>query len=617
MATASDTLPTIFGTDAAPKSTLSRWVSDGRVRRLASGIYTNDLATPLEDLVRNHLWEIVARVAPDAVVADRTALEGGPAADGSVFVISARRRAAELPGIVIRPRAGHPALTDIEAAPSDMPLPGGIHMTSRARALLENLRGGRSGSATRTPRTFSRAELETLIERTLRTSGEVAVNRLRDEARSLAPILGLERELDLLDEMVGALQGTRSANLRTAQGAARMRGTGFDPDRLSLFSALHEHLRSLAPVSRPAPPHATARLQHLPFFEAYFSNFIEGTEFSVDEAADIVYEGRVPTGRPQDAHDVSGTWAIVNDIDEMSRLPLDADHLIELLKARHATLLAGRPDKRPGEFKVVDNRAGGTHFVRPELVAGTLQAAFELYPSLETAFERACYLMFVVAEVHPFDDGNGRMARVFMNAEFVAAGEWRIIVPTVYRNNYLQALRALTHNALTAPLPRMLDFAQRYTAAIEYGSVNRTALLLDRTHAFLDANEADAQGIRLQIPTAEDHDAVAREVEPAASGPIGVWNEAVVAAGSWLPKHREFTLQIGDGIELHASTKPAFGDQTWMLIRDERMSVTCTGIPLAQAAPYRQLLERVYQAFEQDGDAQVVGRRFPIAAPAR
>ena len=32
----------------------------------------------------------------------------------------------------------------------------------------------------------------------------------------------------------------------------------------------------------------------LPFFEAYFSNFIEGTEFAVDEAAEIVFKGHIP-----------------------------------------------------------------------------------------------------------------------------------------------------------------------------------------------------------------------------------------------------------------------------------------------------------------------------------
>jgi fido (protein-threonine AMPylation protein) len=35
-------------------------------------------------------------------------------------------------------------------------------------------------------------------------------------------------------------------------------------------------------------------------------------------------------------------------------------------------------------------------------------------------------MMFLISEVHPFADGNGRIARIMMNAELVAAGEERI-----------------------------------------------------------------------------------------------------------------------------------------------------------------------------------------------
>ena len=76
-------------------------------------------------------------------------------------------------------------------------------------------------------------------------------------------------------------------------------------------------------------------------------------------------------------------------------------------------------------------------------------------------------MMFLVAEVHPFSDGNGRVARIMMNAELVAAGEQRIVVPTIYRGNYLAALKALSNRAGAEPLIRTLDFAQRLSLAID------------------------------------------------------------------------------------------------------------------------------------------------------
>jgi hypothetical protein len=71
-------------------------------------------------------------------------------------------------------------------------------------------------------------------------------------------------------------------------------------------------------------------------------------------------------------------------------------------------LLAGRPDKHPGEFKERANQAGATRFVDPDLVNGTLTEGYQRLAVLDTAWERSVFAMFLVSEVHPFDDGNGR-----------------------------------------------------------------------------------------------------------------------------------------------------------------------------------------------------------------
>ena len=61
----------------------------------------------------------------------------------------------------------------------------------------------------------------------------------------------------------------------------------------------------------------------------------------------------------------------------------------------------------------------------------------------------------------------------------------------------------LSQNGITGALVRTLDFAQRYTVAIDFAALDRARFILDRTHAFADANEADAAGIRLILPTPE------------------------------------------------------------------------------------------------------------------
>lgn len=65
-----------------------------------------------------------------------------------------------------------------------------------------------------------------------------------------------------------------------------------------------------------------------------------------------------------------GTWRIVSDAHEMRRTSKDGNTLNRLLTARHAAIMESRPDQRPGEFKLAENRAGATVFVPPGLVHG-------------------------------------------------------------------------------------------------------------------------------------------------------------------------------------------------------------------------------------------------------
>jgi Fic family protein len=171
-----------------------------------------------------------------------------------------------------------------------------------------------------------------------------------------------------------------------------------------------------------------------------------------------------------------------------------------MLRAHHAQMLERRPAVNPGAFKTRANRAGGTTFVHPDLVIGTLVEGYRYYEALPPGLARAIFMMFLIGEVHPFVDGNGRVARVLMNAELSAAGEQRIVIPIVYRDNYLQGLRALSRNNNPQPLIRVLDFAQAYAAAIDWTDLRRAERMLQATNAFLDPEVAEQSGLRLELP---------------------------------------------------------------------------------------------------------------------
>lgn len=382
---------------------------------------------------------------------------------------------------------------------SDPSFLGDVRLCSAPRAWLENMRASRKRGA-EVSRTLTRPELEERLDNLLRQGGEAALNRLRDDARAVSRELGMAEEFHAFDELIGTFLGTREAKLMSSVAQARKKGMPYDPDRLVLFQTLFEELRGRAPVTRPAGNMADSARTNLAFFEAYFSNYIEGTEFAIEEAMDIVFNGVIPRERPEDAHDILGTFRIVSNGAQMGRTPRNFEGLVSLLKERHAACMGMRPDKIPGQFKSKENRAGSTFFVAPDLVLGTLEKGFEIYRGLEVALHRAVFMMFIVSEVHPFVDANGRVARIMMNAELVAQGEQRIIIPTVFRNNYISALKALSQTGKSSPIIQVLDFAQRYTTSIRWENFDTARAELQSTNAFMDANEAEDKGIRLMLP---------------------------------------------------------------------------------------------------------------------
>lgn len=317
----------------------------------------------------------------------------------------------------------------------------------------------------------------------------------------MAATIGRSAAFATLERLIAASLATGPADIVTSGGlAARAHGRGYDERRAAAFDVLVATLERIAPEPLADLPIDAGRRRLLPFYEAYFSNFIEGTEFEIDEAAAIVLDGQVPVERPADAHDVMGTYRLVADDDEMRRVPRTADDLLELLRERHSKMLAARPEAGPGRFKDRSNRAGSTIFVAPELVEGTIRTGFERGRRLLDPFARAVYMMFLISEVHPFADGNGRIARVHMNAELVAGGEVRVIIPTVYRNNYLAGLKAASLGGAFEPLVATLRFAQRYTARIDFSERVVAERQLAATNAFRDPTEAEANGVRLVLP---------------------------------------------------------------------------------------------------------------------
>lgn len=484
----------VFVSTAEQKVSIHRGVQGGLYRKLASKLYTTNLKDSLEQIVLRNLWTIVAHFFPDGLIVDRTAFEFKPSQDGIIYLISSRTRELKLPGhIIIKPRKGP------EALDSDRAFISGLKVCSPERAFLENLQPSRTQPGA-VKRTLSKLEIEEKLESIFRVDPENGLRQLRRNASVVASQLNKQQEFDKLDLLIGGLLGTKQADFTSPVAKARSYGEPYDARRTELLQNLMTHLLSTAPVSRISKNMELPAWNNVSFFEAYFSNFIEGTEFEIGEAVEIVFEGKIPKNRPEDAHDVMGTYQLVSSREEMSILPTTFEDFVAILKNRHLLIMSSRENVVPGQFKDKPNRAGATFFVEPELVSGTLKVGFDIYKALNVPFHRAVFMHFLVSEVHPFNDGNGRLSRIMMNAELVSNGEERIIIPNVYRGNYLSALSALSNHGIPDPIIRTLDFAQKYVSLMPWEDLNQTLDLLNRTNAFTDSAKAEIEGIRLKLP---------------------------------------------------------------------------------------------------------------------
>lgn len=468
---------------------LLRAIEANTLRRIYSSVYTRNMDSPLEAVVLRNWAAIVGFLLPDAVLAYRTAIEHRPAA-GVVHVRRGlTRRKVVLPGLIVEVHPGIGGLTN----PPDF-LNNGLYLASEARGLVENMSTGRGVAAWVMPQT----DIEARLEKILTIRGDFKLNDLRDQARDVAEQIGMSRQMKRLDGIIGAMLGTHEKKqLRSRLALARAAGHPYDPDRIVLFDALHAALVSEVfahPMDRAAKG---AALDNFAFFEGYFSNYIEGTTFEVDEAEQIVFQGAIIKNRSEDSHDILGTFQAATTKPWRNSEPSTSTEFVDWLKSVNALVMQARLDKTPGQWKERANQAGNTVFVLPEQVPATLREGFDRIRALADPVARALMTMFVVSEVHPFQDGNGRTARLAMNCVLSSAGLCRIIIPTIYREDYLLPLKRLTNDKDASAYIKTMTRIHHWTSRFDYTlPLHEIRGQLSRCNAF----EEDLRNYRLTFP---------------------------------------------------------------------------------------------------------------------
>ena len=472
----------IPGEDSALARTAQRRAQVGELQRVAPGVYV--LAGTVEEVAsrtRRHWQRIASHLVPGAVVSHLSAFRGGLLPDGSVTLShpTSFNRTIEMPGVRLVLLKGPSVL------PGDAPMGDtGLHWASTHRALLENM--GRVMA--KRPTRSGKAAVEDRIVSMLHSQGAESLNRLRDAARAVATPLDMRAQCDELCGIVSLLLKTHDkaqpGNLRTQQGKMSASGIPMDMACIERLQILAAALRS-TPLAELADVAALGAAKvHFAFIESYFSNYVEGTKFSIEEAQDIVLHNAPMPSRAKDSHDVLGVFAQAMEMGLRDSVPPPGEAFLEGLAKRHLLMMQRRPETNPGQIKTRANFAGKTQFVLPQFVRGTLQEGSALALGVPEGLSRATYYAFLVSEVHPFDDGNGRLSRLLMNAELSRVGLCRVIIPTLYHPQYVDCQRALTRSNDPQGFIRSIDHAARWCASFDYADLQQLIAHLQAANAF-------------------------------------------------------------------------------------------------------------------------------------
>ena len=196
----------------------------------------------------------------------------------------------------------------------------------------------------------------------------------------------------------------------------------------------------------------------------YHSNHLEGNSLTFGETKNLILHNITAQGKPLKDHiEITGHNEVLNWILDLIKedRPLTENFIREL----HKLLLkepyeveAVTPDGKPtrkkieiGKYKTTANQVKTTtgeifRFAEPEETAAKMFDLLNWYQEKRTEADVNPILLsaefhykFII--IHPFDDGNGRMARILMNFILMSFAYPPTIIKTEDKGNYFFALR--------------------------------------------------------------------------------------------------------------------------------------------------------------------------------
>lgn len=181
----------------------------------------------------------------------------------------------------------------------------------------------------------------------------------------------------------------------------------------------------------------------------YSSNALEGNTLDLAETKVVIEDGLTINGKPMRDHlETLGHASAFNELIELAKTDVISE---ENIKNLHKIFYAKIDSDSAGIYrqKPVIVTGSDIDFPLPEEIDNKMKEFVSKLPLLKNdlhAVEYAAMVHALFVNIHPFIDGNGRVARLIMNLALLQAGYNITVIPPVVRADYIRALQSSNHN---------------------------------------------------------------------------------------------------------------------------------------------------------------------------
>ena len=240
-----------------------------------------------------------------------------------------------------------------------------------------------------------------------------------------------------------------------------------DDVSLEMIEDVEETARKVSEY-RPLPDDVIDRIQaELLGPRVFSSNAIEGSTLGLRETITVLKTGHVDIARKREALEARNLGRAIEAISAL--VPRDtscygADALLRI----HGIVLGDIDETWAGRYRTDRVMIDGAthqppdHVVVPSLVDRMMATLAE--PGGESGLLRAVWAHWAIARIHPFRDGNGRMARLWQDLVLFRENLTCAIIRPEDRNDYLNALASADEGEFN-PLVQLI--AQRVVTTFD------------------------------------------------------------------------------------------------------------------------------------------------------